>query len=255
MLVIAGCTASLGRNVLHEVNLYDLLYRLDRGPAHNRDSGYWVLLHCDAHLLVSGLVWLEARLLVCCRVRDRDSVLNHGASSSSEDTQRIVSRGSPATIGRGGTERPSCNIRILTSLSCHEVTSARLTLDCIRREILAMCGTKSVWTGPLLLMTWVMSDSTLPGSPSLTKAQRYIWNWGSETAGSATAWSSSLHTPRLTARAAGCAAVLCSPSPELLAVAAATQLVSSWDRRARCALAMGNNVIGEVTNQFLNQTY
>ena len=72
---------------------------------------YWS--HYCTHLLVSGLVWLEARLLVCCRVRDRDSVLNHGASSSSEDTQRIVSRGSPATIGRGGTERPSCNIRVL----------------------------------------------------------------------------------------------------------------------------------------------
>ena len=68
---------------------------------------------CDTHLHESGLVWLEARLLVCCLVRDRDSVLNHGARSSSEDTERIVSSGSPATIGRGGTERPSCNIRVL----------------------------------------------------------------------------------------------------------------------------------------------
>ena len=45
-------------------------------------------------------------LLVCCLVRDRDSVVNQGASSSRELTLLMVSKGSPAMIGLGGTERP-----------------------------------------------------------------------------------------------------------------------------------------------------
>ena len=63
-----------------------------------------------------------AMLLVCWRVRERDSVVNQGASScgdnsfiiiiivllhtSRELTLLMVSSGSPAMIGRGGTERP-----------------------------------------------------------------------------------------------------------------------------------------------------
>ena len=63
-----------------------------------------------------------AMLLVCWRVRERDSVVNQGASScrdnsfiiiiivllhtSRELTLLMVSSGSPAMMGRGGTERP-----------------------------------------------------------------------------------------------------------------------------------------------------
>ena len=47
------------------------------------------------------------RLRVCCLVRERERVLNQGASSSRQLMDRMVSRGSPATMGRGGTDLPS----------------------------------------------------------------------------------------------------------------------------------------------------
>ena len=46
-------------------------------------------------------------LLACCLVRARDKVLNQGARSVRETIVLIVSRGSPATMGRGGTTLPS----------------------------------------------------------------------------------------------------------------------------------------------------
>ena len=49
----------------------------------------------------------EERLLVCCLVRERERVLSQGASSSRLLMPLMVSRGSPATIGFGGTDRPS----------------------------------------------------------------------------------------------------------------------------------------------------
>ena len=47
------------------------------------------------------------RLLVCCLVRERERVLSQGANSSRLLMPLMVSRGSPATIGFGGTDRPS----------------------------------------------------------------------------------------------------------------------------------------------------
>merc|ERR1719234_1861359 len=90
-------------------------------------------------------------LLVCCLVRAQDNVANQGAKSARLEMLLTVSRGSPATIGRGGTLRPS-----LTSNS---------------RDILAICGTKSACGGPLPLTPalWLPTSS-----PSLTKAHRYI---------------------------------------------------------------------------------
>ena len=70
-------------------------------------SHFWPL---QTYLDVSALVFVVDMLLVCCLVRDRDSVVNQGASSSRELTLLMVSKGSPAIIGRGGTERPICNI-------------------------------------------------------------------------------------------------------------------------------------------------
>ena len=49
----------------------------------------------------------EERLRVCCLVRERERVLSQGASSSRLLMDRMVSRGSPATMGRGGTDLPS----------------------------------------------------------------------------------------------------------------------------------------------------
>ena len=53
------------------------------------------------------LVLVLAMLRVCCLVSERERVLNHGASSSSDDTPLMVRRGSPAMIGLGGTALPS----------------------------------------------------------------------------------------------------------------------------------------------------
>ena len=66
---------------------------------------------------------LEARDRVCCLVKERDKVLNQGANSSREDIDLMVSRGSPATIGRGGIGLPNFDLNSL--------------------QILTMCGTKS----------------------------------------------------------------------------------------------------------------
>ena len=52
-------------------------------------------------------VLTEERLLVCCLVRESERVLNQGASSSRQLILLMVSRGSPATIGLGGTDLPS----------------------------------------------------------------------------------------------------------------------------------------------------
>ena len=49
----------------------------------------------------------EERLLVCCLVRERERVLNQGARSARQLMERMVSSGSPATIGLGGTDLPS----------------------------------------------------------------------------------------------------------------------------------------------------
>ena len=49
----------------------------------------------------------EERLRVCCLVRESERVLNQGASSSRQLILLMVSRGSPATIGLGGTDLPS----------------------------------------------------------------------------------------------------------------------------------------------------
>ena len=49
----------------------------------------------------------EERLRVCCLVRESERVLNQGARSSRQLMARMVSRGSPATMGRGGTDLPS----------------------------------------------------------------------------------------------------------------------------------------------------
>lgn len=68
----------------------------------------------QSYLDVSALVLLVDMLLVCCLVRDRDSVVNQGANSSRELTLLMVSRGSPAMIGRGGTERPIFNFKEVT---------------------------------------------------------------------------------------------------------------------------------------------
>ena len=53
----------------------------------------------------------EERLRVCCLVRESERVLNQGARSSRQLMARMVSRGSPATMGRGGTDLPSWNIK------------------------------------------------------------------------------------------------------------------------------------------------
>ena len=75
-----------------------------------------MLSKCPLHsyLDVSALALLVDMLLVCCLVRDRDSVVNQGANSSSELTLLMVSRGSPAMMGRGGTERPIYNYNVVT---------------------------------------------------------------------------------------------------------------------------------------------
>ena len=49
----------------------------------------------------------EERLRVCCLVRERERVLNQGARSSRQVMARMVSSGSPARMGRGGTDLPS----------------------------------------------------------------------------------------------------------------------------------------------------
>ena len=49
----------------------------------------------------------EERLRVCCLVRESERVLNQGARSSRQVMARMVSSGSPATMGRGGTDLPS----------------------------------------------------------------------------------------------------------------------------------------------------
>ena len=49
----------------------------------------------------------EERLRVCCLVRERERVLNQGARSSRQVMARMVSNGSPARMGRGGTDLPS----------------------------------------------------------------------------------------------------------------------------------------------------
>ena len=53
----------------------------------------------------------EERLRVCCLVRESERVLNQGARSSRLLMALMVSRGSPATMGRGGTDLPSWNIK------------------------------------------------------------------------------------------------------------------------------------------------
>ena len=89
--------------ILSIVSIGDLKYvtMFSKGPLHS-------------YLDVSALALLVDMLLVCCLVRDRDSVVNQGANSSSELTLLMVSRGPPAIMGRGGTERPIYNYNVVT---------------------------------------------------------------------------------------------------------------------------------------------
>ena len=84
-------------------------------------------------------------LLVCCLVRAMDRVLQHdvtlalddgtkylnqGAKSDNEEIFLIVSRGSPATIGRGGTTLPSwVDIRIILKIDICNLTLASISFD------------------------------------------------------------------------------------------------------------------------------